>query len=77
MSFNIGNALTGAIEGLVMGGGNPIAAGIGALTGGCASQGGAAQPANPLGSLLENALAETNGANGADPLRMLALEGSL
>jgi hypothetical protein len=81
MSFNIGKALTGAVEGLVTSGGNPIAAGVGALTGACSSSQSPAcaqpQPTNGMEGLLQEMLAEQNGQSLTNPLQLLAQEAGL
>ena len=51
MSFNIGQALLGGVESLVMSGGNPVAAVAGAVEGGCAG-----------GETLESALSQQSSA---------------
>ena len=59
MSFNIGHALVSAAESFVTSGGNPIAAGAGAIAGGCSGNQPPAQSSisgfNPA-ELLESAL---------------------
>lgn len=61
MSFNIGHALVSAAESFVTSGGNPIAAGVGAVEGGCSGNQTTAQPTvagfNPA-ELLEGALGQ-------------------
>jgi hypothetical protein len=63
MSFNIGNALVGGVEGLFTGG--PVGAAVGAIAGGC--DGGSSQPATSSlagfdPSTLENALSQQSSA---------------
>lgn len=58
MSFNIGSALLGGVEGLLTGG--PIGAAAGAVTGGCASGSSGASSIDP--SSLESALSQQSNA---------------
>jgi hypothetical protein len=64
MSFNIGQALLGGVESLVMSGGNPVAAVAGAVGGGCAGGSSASSSAtsgfDP--STLESALSQQSSA---------------
>jgi hypothetical protein len=66
MSFNIGQALLGGVESLVMSGGNPIAAVAGAVGGGC--EGGSSTSSATSGlsgldpSTLESALSQQSSA---------------
>lgn len=69
MSFNIGQALLGGVESLVMSGGNPVAAVAGAVGGGCA--GGSSSPSSSSSasafndldpSTLESALSQQSSA---------------
>jgi uncharacterized protein YcfJ len=55
MSFNIGQALLGGVESLVMSGGNPVAAAAGAVEGGCQNN-----QIDP--STLESALSQQSSA---------------
>jgi hypothetical protein len=65
MSFNIGQALLGGVESLVMSGGNPVAGVAGAVEGGCA---GGSSPASSASSnafdpsTLESALSQQSSA---------------
>jgi hypothetical protein len=59
MSFNIGHALVGGVEGLLTGG--PVGAAVGAVAGGC--EGGAAStPTSFDPSTLESALSQQSNA---------------
>jgi hypothetical protein len=59
MSFNIGGLITGGIEGLLAGG-NPISAGIGAVTGALSS--GSSSTASTDPASLESALSQQSSA---------------
>jgi hypothetical protein len=67
MSFNIGQALLGGVESLVMSGGNPVAAAAGAVEGGCAGGSSASSQATSSiagfdPSTLESALSQQSSA---------------
>lgn len=61
MSFNIGNALVGGVEGLLTGG--PVGAAVGAAAGGCEGGSSATSPASAFDpSTLESALSQQSSA---------------
>ncbi len=63
MSFNIGQALLGGVESLVMSGGNPVAGVAGAVAGGASSAASSASSANSIDpSSLESALSQQSSA---------------
>jgi hypothetical protein len=65
MSFNIGQALLGGVESLVMSGGNPIAAVAGGIADGCAGGASSASSSATSGfdpSTLESALSQQSSA---------------
>lgn len=63
MSFNIGSALVGGVEGFLTSGCNPIGAAVGAVAGGCEGGSSASSASSGLDpSSLESALSQQSSA---------------